>query len=235
MKILIKYPSRGRPKAFFEGLDSIVWNLHDADNTVVLCTLDHDDHSVTQEFYDQLVQYKTKVTLYWIAGTSKSKIHAINRDNSFLPNWDAAVVFSDDMRFTSLYFDKIIRDKFADGDLDKLLHFPDQDAKHALATMYIAGKTFYNRFGYVYHPSYRSLWCDNEIMEVAQKLGKYHYIDYPGVITHLNPAYGYGEKDEMFIEQQRVGWDEDHKNYMRRKSEWEFLEGEELIKYMQKI
>lgn len=234
MKILIKYPSRGRPKAFFEGLDSIVWNLHDADKVAVWVTYDADDPE-WKTMNAGLKEYYSRLTIYECLGESDNKIHAINRDLSTLFEWDLLIIMSDDMRFTSLYFDKIIRDQFADGDFDKLLHFPDQDAKHALATMYIAGKTFYERFGYVYHPSYRSLWCDNEIMEVAQKLGKYHYVDYPGVVSHLNPAYGYGEKDEMFIEQQRVGWDEDHKNYMRRKSEWEELEGEELIKYMQKI
>lgn len=244
MKILIKYPSRGRPKAFFEGLDSIVWNLHDADSVHIVAIADLDDTSMNRpDFFNKFCTYGKKITCNFDA--SLSKISAINRtlyvydeetsDRDMLLKPDIIVVMSDDMRFTSLYFDKIIRDQFADDNFDKLLHFPDQDAKHALATMYIAGRTFYERFNYIYHPSYQSLWCDNEIMEVAQKLGKYQYVDYPGVISHLNPAYGHGEKDEMFIAQQEVGWSVDQENYNRRKEEWGMLEGEELIKYMQKI
>jgi len=238
MKILIKYPSRGRPGAFFEGLDSIVNNAHNLSDILVLGTFDVSDPVMcNRELFDG-----SKVLPFW--GFSESKVHAINRDLQIVnPNtskkpfldFDILVVFSDDMRFTAPGFDTILRNAFADGNLDKLIHLPDQDAKDALATMYIAGRTFYERFGYVYHPSYKSLWCDNEIMEVAQRLGKYEYVDYPGVIAHLNPAYGHGPKDEMFLEQQRIGWNEDHKNYMLRKSEWEHLEGEELIKYMQKI
>ena len=233
MRILIKYPSRGRPAAFFEGLDSVVINLHDASKTAVWCNLDIDDPT-SDKIRKNIHKYYDAVTIYECLDYSKNKVDAINRGGK-LPDFDVLAVFSDDMRFTSSGFDAIIRYAFADGNLDKLIHLPDQDAKDALATMYIAGRTFYERFGYVYHPSYKSLWCDNEIMEVAQRLGKYEYVNYPGVIAHLNPAYGHGPKDEMFLEQQRIGWDEDHKNYMRRKTEWEHLEGEELIKYMQKI
>jgi hypothetical protein len=121
------------------------------------------------------------------------------------------------MKFTFYGFDQIIRMQFEDNDFDKLIHLPDSDAKEALATMYIAGKTFYNRFGYIYHPSYKSVWCDNEIMEVAKILGKYKFIDCPGVIFHANPAYGHSERDEMFDRQQAM-WEEDFKNYNYRKA-----------------
>jgi hypothetical protein len=125
---------------------------------------------------------------------------------------------SDDMLFTVFGFDVMVgvdmMTHFGDG--DGLLHYPDQDAKEYLATMYIAGRKYYERFGYIYHPSYKSLWCDNEVMDIAIKLGKYKFTGYQ-INLHLNPAYGHLEKDEMFLRQQG-DWGEDELNYYNRKN-----------------
>jgi len=89
----------------------------------------------------------------------------------------------------------------------------------ALCVLTIMGRKYYNRFLYVYHPEYKSLWADNEQMEVAKKLNKYAYIYYI-VFEHRNPAYHeYNEeKDEMFLEQQNIGWTIDHETYIKRKA-----------------
>lgn len=212
MKILIKYPSRGRPERFFQGLDSIMDNVADTENFHVSATLDIDDETMNNKDVVERINKYQNVSIQW--GLSDSKIHAVNRD---LPEWgDIIVVQSDDMRFTFWGFDEIIRNEFQDGDLDRLLHLPDFDAKHALATMYIAGREYYNRFGYIYHPSYKSVWADNEAQDVAKQLDKYVYVDCPGVIEHLNPAYGHLPRDTMFDIQQGF-WNEDEANYYKRK------------------
>ena len=215
MKILIKYPSRGRPKQFFEGLNSIFDNVADIEKIHVALTLDSDDSSMNNDEVISKIDSYQNVTIQW--GLSESKIHAVNRD---IPDieWDIIVVMSDDMRFTFWGFDQVIRNQFTDQDLDKFLHIPDWDAKHALATMYIAGKAYFDRLGYIYHPSYKSLWCDNEAQDVAKSLDKYYYVDWPGVIHHLNPAYGHAPRDEMFDEQQQF-WNVDEANYKQRKQQ----------------
>jgi hypothetical protein len=212
MNILIKYPSRGRPERFFEGLNSIVDNIADANNYHVSLTLDLDDPTMNNKEVVERINSYQNVSIQW--GLSDSKIHAVNRD---LPEWgDIILVESDDFRFTFWGFDQIIRQQFEDGDFDKLIHIPDTQAKHHLATMYIAGRTFYNRFGFIYDPRFKSLWCDNLIMDISKHLGKYHYVDIPGVILHLNPAYG-GHRDELFDLQQSF-WNEDEATYNKIKS-----------------
>lgn len=214
-KILIKFPTRGRPERFFNAMDSIVSNLYDTDNYEIQVTADADDESMaSQEVFEKIKAYKNTHVLY---GKSISKIHAVNRDMEHFKDWQIVIVMSDDMRFTFYGFDQIIRQEFLDGDFDKLLHLPDQDAKAALATMYIAGRTFYDRFGYIYHPSYKSLFCDNEVQDRAKALGVYRYVNCSGVVTHLNPAYGHLPKDTMFNEQQSH-WNEDEANYYARKA-----------------
>ena len=157
MKILIKYPSRGRPKQFFEGLQSIFDNLSETDNIHVALTLDTDDDKMNNPEVISKIESYPNTSIQW--GLSESKIHAVNRDMPDI-EWDVIVVMSDDMRFTFWGFDQVIRQQLDDQNLDKFLHIPDFDAKKALATMYIAGKTYFNRLGYIYHPSYKSLWCE---------------------------------------------------------------------------
>lgn len=213
MKILIKYPSRGRPKQFFEGMQSIYDNLAIQEGVHVACTLDKDDPSMNNLDVINRIESYPNTSIQW--GLSESKIHAVNRDMPDV-DFDVLVVMSDDMRFTFWGFDQVIRYAFIDKDFDRLLHIPDDTAKDALATMYIAGRDFYNRFGYIYHPSYKSLFCDNEIMDCAKSLGKYEFMNWPGVIEHQNPAYGKHKRDEMFDEQQQF-WNVDEANYYERK------------------
>lgn len=212
-RILFKYPSRGRPERFFRSLDTIYNNLYDLENFHVSCTLDEDDLSMNNESVISKINGYKNISISW--GLSESKVHAINRD---LPDYgDIIVVMSDDMWFTFYGFDQIIRESFSDS-LDWLVHLPDNDAKDVLAVMYIAGRPFYERRGYIYYPGYKSLHCDNEIQAIARKLGRYKYVNCPGIIFHGNPAYGHMPKDEMFEEQQHVGWSEDHALYNEREA-----------------
>lgn len=198
--ILFKYPSRGRPERFFSSLDSLVNNIGDVDYYHIACTLDDDDLSMNNpEVIERIGGYKN-VSIQW--GTSISKINAINRSMPNIP-FDILVCHSDDMIFNFFGFDQHIRVDMNTHfpNYDGLLHYPDQDAKDYLATMYIAGVNFYKLFNYIYNPSFKSLWCDNLVMEIAQKLGKYKYCGYQ-INLHLNPCYGHLPRDAMFDEQQ---------------------------------
>lgn len=220
LNLLCKFPSRGRPERFFKSLDSFLNNVQDTDNYRICLTLDEDDETMNcEDVIGRLLKYKSNgANLYIDWGLSSSKVHAINRG---VPDgeWDIILVHSDDMLLDFYGFDEIIRQEFREAGLDTLLHLPDNDAKEVLATMFIAGRDFYNRFGHIYHPSYKSLWCDNEIHCIAKMLGRYRFANIPGVVTHLNPAYGHLPKDNMFEEQQAIGWSEDKENYDLRASQ----------------
>lgn len=212
--ILFKFPSRGRPERFFRALDSIVENLAVDHAYHISCTLDIDDPAMNnQEVVNRINKYKN-TTVEW--GYSKSKIDAVNRS---MPNveWDILCVHSDDMLWQMYGFDEIIRQEFSDGDFDKLIHIPDNDAKDMLATYYIAGKDFYNRFRYIYNPEFKSLWCDNLVMDISKILGCYKYVSCFGILFHANPSYGHSVRDEMFNEQQSH-WDEDMAKYFEIKT-----------------
>ncbi len=220
VKILFKYPSRSRPERFFEGMDSIYKNLSDKNNFAVLATFDSDDDSMNNEDVKRrFYEYPNAEPVY---GKSISKIHAINRDMDRHPmanDFDILVCMSDDMRFNTFGFDDMMRVdmNYLLPDFDGILHYPDQDAKSALATLYVAGRKWWEFRGkHIYQPSYKSLWCDNEEQEVAKMLNKYRYPGY-NICLHLNPAYGHLPRDPLFNEQQGH-WGEDEMNYNERKA-----------------
>ena len=213
---LFKFPSRKRPERFFKSLDSIVSNISDKDYYHVACTIDEDDETMyNKDVIDRILAYgTTSIQL----GKSESKIHAINRSMPDI-DWDILICMSDDMIFHTFGFDVMIGVDMLNHfpDYGGLLHYPDQDAKEYLATMYIAGKKFYNIFGFIYDPQFRSLFCDNLVMNVAQKLGRYKYCGYQ-INVHLNPAYGHLDRDELFDIQQS-DWNKDEATYNRIKAE----------------
>lgn len=213
--ILFKLPSRGRPERFFQALDSIVDNLASPFAYHISCTLDEDDPLMNNDSVKERVKTYKNTSIEW--GLSRSKIDAVNRSMPDI-EWDILIVGSDDIFFNLYGFDEIVRNEFAlhfpDG--DGYLHFNEKDSGSALCVMTVCDKKYYDRFGYIYHPDYKSLFCDNEQMEVAKALGKYIYINCM-IMEHKNPAYGYMPEDVMFREQQDIGWTIDQETYNKRK------------------
>lgn len=194
-KILFKYASRSRNEKFFDGLDNILNNLNDLNNFCILCSLDADDETMNnQQSIKRITEYVKKYPANIVVkfGKSKNKIDAINRDvNEFKERFDFDILvnFSDDMQFIVQSFDKTIRDKFyiAYPNLDGNIYFNDGFVGDSISTMSIIGRKYYDKFNYIYHPSYHSLWCDNEYTMVAKTEKKIVYFD-EKIYIHNHPA-----------------------------------------------
>lgn len=223
MKILIKYPSRSRPERFFEGLDSITKLVADKENYRVMCSFDFDDPTMYNDSVKDRIGQQLGDKAFIVYDKSINKIDAINRDipptgiKGWFDDWNILVCMSDDMRFIAYGWDQLIREGFQHNapDLDAFLHYPDSTARNMLCTMSILGRKYFERDGYIYHPSYQSLWCDNEAMEVAQLRGKYIYMGIQ-LFDHLHPAYQLAAWDAQYVQQQGL-WGVDEANYIERK------------------
>lgn len=183
MKILFKYPTRDRPLKFSRCLTEYYKLIADKNFRFVV-TADNDDQSMNNP---QLKAYLEQIPqCEYFFGNNDSKISAINAD---IPedDWDILVLVSDDMIPEVAGFDNIIREKMTEHypDLDGVLWFFD-GWRRDLNTLCILGRKYYDRFGYIYHPAYKSFWCDAEFTEVAAKLGKQTFIDQV-IIRHLHP------------------------------------------------
>jgi hypothetical protein len=155
----------------------------------------------------------------FVVGNSKNKIDAINRNlNDFDYDWDILINMSDDMIFTKKGFDDIIRAEFY-NDFNQYLHFNDGNQKCNVCTMHIVGRNYYDRFKYIYHPDYISLWSDVENDIVAKQLGCYKYMgDNVQLFRHLHPAWGLAPQDALSIKtEDRSLWVADEITFNKRK------------------
>jgi len=215
MKILVKFPTRGRKHKFFNVLKQYQNLCEDINNTHFLITLDEDDLEMNNpDSIDILSSFKNTKFIF---GKSKSKIDAVNRDVEVSNEWDIILLASDDMIPKVKGYDKIIREKMIENfpDTDGVLWFPDGNRKD-LNTLCILGKKYYERFNYIYNPEYLSTWCDNEFTDVANILKKQIFID-EVIIKHEHPDWGYGGKDVIH----QLNYDNesyDKSIYLRNKS-----------------
>lgn len=204
MKLLIKYPTRGRQKKFFQTLDRYYSYLQDKINTLFLVTIDTDDEAMNNEYViNKLVNDYGGLIIG--RGNSKSKIHAVNRDLESFNNddwsytkWDILLLASDDMIPQVKGYDKIIREKMEEHfpDTDGCLWFNDGNRKD-ICTLSILGRKYYDRYGYIYYPEYQAFKADNEFTTVASRAGKLKYIPQT-IIKHEHPSYGIGSYDPIY-------------------------------------
>jgi len=218
LKLLIKFPTRGRRDKFYKVLDLYYDMLEDIDNTEFCITMDEDDPIMNNNaVFNRLDTYDN---LSYYVGYSKSKIEAINADLEEFNDIDIILLASDDMIPQIKGYDNIIRENMKKyyPDTDGVLWFFDGNRKD-LNTLCILGKKYYDRFSYIYHPAYKSFYSDNEFMLVANKLKKQTFIDQI-IIRHEHPDIPQyrNNMDEMYMKE-RKNYPHDFQIYeMRRKN-----------------
>jgi hypothetical protein len=195
--ILIKFPSRERPKKMLSCIENIRAMIGIEDYVIALA-LDLDDPSCNNQPVKEALKQCDNVIVYW--GLSRNKIQAVNRSIPLNINWKYLVVTSDDMFFIRKNFGKEIIDAFEDYPDAGLLHFPDQHVNEKLITLPVMTRAYYERFGYVYHPDYVSVKADKEQMEVAQRIGKYQYVDLD-IVEHRHWRWKKTERDQLYKRQ----------------------------------
>lgn len=177
MKILFKYPTRQRPAWFRDTLCTYYQHLSRAIPFQFLITMDEDDVEMNNE--EMRVFLSTFDYLSWHYGTHENKIAAVNAGMELADNdWDIVVLVSDDMVPIMVGFDAWIAKRMQQHfpDTDGALHFHDGlYGRDRTITLSILGRALYETLGYIYHPDYKSFFCDNEFTEVVRAMGKVVY------------------------------------------------------------
>jgi hypothetical protein len=193
MKLLIKIPSRSRPGALRACLESLA--MFSTSLPPIIVSLDPTDDKAGEyrSMLDELSWGNLRA--YWTR--HRSKVHAFNLHIP-VAGWDVLAVVSDDMRAIEPGYDQRICDDMSAyfPETDGILHYNDGHRGEELMSITVIGKAWYDRFLYVYHPDYRSLFCDNEMMEVGKALGKYRYLP-DCLIEHLHPYFTGAPMDEQ--------------------------------------
>ena len=219
MKLLVKFPTRNRPQRFLDVLSQYVESSEDKENIHYLISIDHDDPKMTDEVCKEAASIVGKnITI--IRDSSAGKIHACNRDMDKAPDeWDVVILASDDMLPRAQGWDNVIR-----GEFEK--YFPDTDGclwfydghQSRICTMSIIGHKYYDRFGYLYHPDYISLWCDNEFTDIAVDMGKMGLYDKMLFFHDHHIWTRQADKNDALYKKNDAYFDQDKRTYMRRKA-----------------
>ena len=212
MNLLVKYPTRERFYQFELILKRAYELCDNKDNVHYLITYDLDDTNFNLEHARTFIPGRC---ITFINGFSENKVHACNRDMDMAEaiEWDAVMLLSDDMVCQVQGWDVYIKDAF-DNDYDKAIHF--RDGYTDLMTLALLGRKYYERFNYIYNPEYKSLFCDNEMMEVAMLLGKYQY-NSKVIFKHEHYANNRRLRKDALMKKTESFFYEDKATYDKRK------------------
>lgn len=219
LRFLLKWPTKGRPEMFKETLRQVLRTLSGKHPVELVVSVDSDDTSAWKIQGTVPDSISSRVV---VGPAGRGKIGAINADIPATP-WDVLVLLADDMiPVEHNWDDRIVADMARNfPTLDGLLVYDDGFAKPpvdseevTIATMPVMGRRFYDRHGYIYHSAYTSLWCDNELAEVAKRAGKAKRI--PRVIIRHDWV---GQRPDDLLRHNESFYSADKAVYEQRKAE----------------
>ena len=207
--ILIKFPTR-RIELCASTIQKYISMASNIQNIRFIVSIDNDQ----SEYISFLESIHPSISVF--TGEAKGKVAAINRDMPPSSSFDIGLLASDDMIPVVHGYDQIIIDTMKQfyPDTDGVLFFNDGFQENRLNTLVICGSKYYDRFGYIYNPEYKSLYCDNEFTDVAQRLRKQTYI-HQVIIRHEHP-YNLHLANDMLYQINDSFMDYDKNVYNRR-------------------
>lgn len=137
------------------------------------------------------VHYRPDPKVKIVQHANRSAIDAIN-NAAKLCTGSLIVVVSDDFDCPE-HWDTLLRESLKDKS-DFIVKTQDGIQK-TLITLPIMDRAYYNRFGYIYHPDYKHMYCDQEMTAVGHLLGK--VITLPLMFPHNHYTIGKSPKDSI--------------------------------------
>lgn len=218
MRILCKYPTRGRPAHFISRLREWTRLAYDPSKIAFLVSYDEDDATMNDVVIEQAESIHPSVVC--VEGNSKSKIEACNKDlPEYAGDWDIVLLISDDMVPVREAWDDLIRKMMG-------RYFPDTDgalwfwdgAQKKINTLECVGRKRWEANGRVlYHSSYSSFFCDNETTAVGLRDKKLIFIS-ESIAHHQHPAWLRGMKPDATYARNNRFWRADESNFARRQA-----------------
>lgn len=209
-RLLVRMPTRGRP---IQAIDVLAKYRAMAGIPVTIeVVLDEDDATMlAPEVLQRLYGLGCVITV----GGHKSKVDAVNGGR--VREWDVLLLASDDMVPAVDGYAKRALDAIEKHfpHLDGAVYFDDGYQGEKCCTLPIMGRRLYDQFGYVYHPDYKSLFCDQEQTEVLSMMGRLKYVD-EKIIEHKHWVVG-ATKDALY-ERNDALWEIDRKTFEDRRA-----------------
>jgi hypothetical protein len=186
MKISIIHPSKGRPEIAYRTIQK--WLAYADMDVEYILSVDTEDvywYFAGGEYF--IMNKKIKM----IHNKNKSAIEAINKAAEIVTG-DLFIVVSDDFTCSRNWCSKLLR---LVGDRTDFIVKTRDGIQKTLITLPIMDRKYYNRFGYIYHPEFLHMHCDEEMTIVAHMLGR--VIDIDMTFEHMHYSVGKSRKDAI--------------------------------------
>lgn len=211
--ISLLHPSRSRPEKSWQTTQK--WIGQAGVEFELIVSVDHDD----PKFNEYLRLYGSQL----IVNKNRSAIDAIN-NAAKVAKGDILIVVSDDSDCPRNWGQKIV--EATRNKKDWILKVND-GIQRWIITMPIMDRTYYNRFGYIYFPEYKHMFCDTELTHVADILRrtiKREDLNFP----HRHYSVTKEKKDEISLKADAT-WNQGKQLYLQRVREKFGLEGVDVM------
>ena len=169
MKFALLHPSRHRALKCFDTFSKWMMATSGQHQYEYIVSIDADD--------SQQKEYKNRFSEFAqvIMNDNRSLVDAVNRAAE-LATGDLLIVVSDDFE-CPMKWDNELSDFIAVKELsgEYALHVNDDYSyPKKLLTIPIMSRELFKRLGYIYHPTYFSMFADNDIFEACELMGVLH-------------------------------------------------------------
>lgn len=211
-KILVKIPTKNRPEALVDCINSFYKNHSGCGRINFLISANICDKK-TKKFEESINALPdTKI----IFANYQNKVEAYN-DGLDQLDFDILILASDDMIAVEDCYDRIIVNNMIKffPNKDGVLWFDTGDGNTRTNTIPIVSKNFYEKNKPIYKNQYKGYFCDDEFCQTAFKLGKMVRIN-QCIIKHNIPNHLEMSEDSTYLKSLKYAI-EDKANYKIRK------------------
>lgn len=232
MRILLKFPTRARPQKAVATLTKYIRMANHPEHIGVAVSCDTNDttmnRTIIQDEFRTLFKKVEWGRMFFSPNTCKIQACNANMDEVDYA-WDIVVLVSDDMIPQTKGYDDVIRNHMMSQfpNTDGILWFNDGYQENRLNTLCVFGRKMYDSFGYIYHPAYKSLFCDTELTDLCKTTlkDKCLYASHC-IIRHEHPGTGFPDKMDALYAANQAHWSADMYTYISRKTythDWSVL------------
>lgn len=180
MKISILHPSYQRPELARKCYDEWMGKCDDVASVEYVLCLSSNDESAYEAFPEAMVVY--------LMGDN-GLVKQVNYAATFATG-DLLIAISDDFGCPE-HWDTLLREALQ-GNQDYVVKTQDGIQPYIM-TLPMMDRKYYERFGYIYHPSYRHMYGDQELADVGALLGR--TINLPLEFPHRHYSTGAMPRD----------------------------------------
>lgn len=193
--ISLIHPSRGRPQKSFMNAQKWVQYAGVDVELIVINDLDDSTHKNYGMWYQSFSS--SDIRFARLVGNHTSVVNASNM-GAAKSTGDILVYLSDDFDCPNDW-GKLVVDEFTKHKGPTLIKVDDclQNFSTAVLTIPMMNRELYDKLGYLWHPGYKSMFCDEHLYWRARKLGALQYAPHLK-FEHRHVSVGKAEDDETY-------------------------------------